>query len=434
MPAVAPNLLLLVPVVLALVVRALLVAGEAALGGVGEERAGELAEVSWGGRLLARLKSDSERTHGGVRAGLTLTLVVASALVALIAVQMGRSAGWPVAWDLGLAVAGSLCVWLSSVLTDALPRSLAASNPEKWALWTAPVLLLARELLAPLTRLVTAVVDLMLRPFGVKTRFSAPPPPLEEIQRLLETSPQEGAPEPALVQSLFSFAERTVKEIMVPRTDVVAVPHDAGPDEVVQRLVEEGHTRVPVYRDTLDTIIGLIHVKDVLPLLTNPELIILHDLLRPVPFVPWNTPIPKVMRDLQRKRQHFAVVVDEYGGVAGIVTLEDIVEQIVGDIRDEFDEEAAALAPAADGTSLVPGELRVAEFNRTFDADVPEDQGYETLGGFLCSLAGALPSEGDRFYQGGFELQVLRRDPRRVLEIKVTRTKQAEESTPPSGR
>jgi putative hemolysin len=434
MPDVSPDLLLFFPVVLALLLRALLVAGEAALGGVGQERAEELAEASWGGRLLARLKSDAERTHGGVRAGLALTLVIAAALAALVAVQVGRAQQLPAAWDLAFAVAGALCVWLSSVLTDALPRSLASSHPEPWALWTAPVLLMARELLAPLTRLVTAVVDLVLRPFGVKTRFSAPPPPLEEIQRLLETSPQVGAPEPALVQSLFSFAERTVKEIMVPRTDVVAVPHDASPDELLQRLVEEGHTRVPVYRETLDTIIGLIHIKDVLPLLTNPELIILHDLLRPVPFVPWNSPIPKVMRDLQRKRQHFAVVVDEYGGVAGIVTLEDIVEQIVGDIRDEFDEEASALAPAADGTSLVPGDLRVAEFNRTFDADVPEDQGYETLGGFLCSLAGALPAEGDRFYQGGFELQVLRRDPRRVLEVKVTRTKPPAESTLPAGR
>ena len=129
------------------------------------------------------------------------------------------------------------------------------------------------------------------------------------------------------------------------------------------------------------------------------------------------------MRELQKASQHFAVVVDEYGGVAGIVTLEDIVEQIVGDIRDEFDEAEPEVVPSADGANVVRGDMRVAEFNRTFQAEVPEDQGFETMGGFLSSLAGAIPAENDRFYHGGYEFQVARRDPRRVLEIRVTRTR-----------
>jgi putative hemolysin len=422
----APALYVLAPAGLSLVLRAWLVAGDTALEGVGSEEAAGHAARKWTGRLLLKLKQDPERTHGGVRAALALTLASTAALTSTAAVQAGRGLEGPeTLWGL----AGALGAWLMSVVTDALSRSAAAGHPRFWAIVTAPLLYAAREVLAPSVRLATALVDLVLRPFGLKTRFSAPTPPLEEIQRMLEQSPPEGAPEPALVRSLFEFSEQTVKEIMVPRTDVVAIPHDAAPADVLQTLVEEGHTRVPVYRGTLDTIVGLIHVKDVLPFVTNPGLIILHDLLRPVTFVPWNTPVPKVMRQLQRTRQHLAVVVDEYGGMAGIVTLEDVVEQLVGDIHDEFDEvESPAVVSSADGTTLVRGEMRVAEFNEAFGAEVPEDVGYETMGGFLASLAGAIPAEQDRFYHGGLEFLVVRRDPRRVVEIKVTRTRAGQDA------
>lgn len=422
--AAALDWLVLVPASLALVVRAVLLAGEAALEGVGSEQADELAERHRTGRLIVILKKDSERTHGGVRSALALALASTAAMGSIFAVQAGRRLGSPESLEALWAGAGAIVAWVLSIVVDAAPRSAASSHPVAWALATSPLLYLTREVLSPVVRLVTTVGDLLLRPFGLKTRFSRAPPPLEEIQRMLITSPPEGAPEPALVRSLFEFTEQTVKEIMIPRTDVVAIPLSARPEEVLRQLVEEGHTRVPVYDGTLDKIVGMVHVKDVLPFVTNPGLIILQDMLRPVPFVPWNMPVPKVMRQLQRNRQQFAVVVDEYGGMAGIVTLEDVVEQLVGDIRDEFDEEEPPeLTRAADGTSIVKGEMRVSDFNRAFHAEVPEDLGFETMGGFLSSLAGALPSEQDRFYHSGLEFLVLQRDPRRVLEIKVTRTR-----------
>lgn len=414
-----------------LALRFVVLAGEAALNGLGLDAARALGAGTRSGRALVRLKDDPERAAATVRTALALTVAVTTALLSSVAFGLLV----PGLATPGQAVlAGALATWLVTAVTDPLPRSLASSRPDRWAMRTALPVDLLRALLEPVASLVALVGRALLKPFDATLRFTLPPPPLEELERLLtEHPPEEGAPEPALVRSLFEFGDRTVEQVMVPRTDVLAIPLEATPQQVVDLLVEEGHTRVPVFRGTLDTIVGIVHVKDVLPLLANPELIILHDLLRPCPFVPWNRPVAKVMRELQRSGQHFAVVVDEYGGVAGIITLEDIVEQIVGDIRDEFDEEAPQMAPAADGTSLIPGDLRVAEFNRTFDADVPVDQGFETMGGYLSALAGALPAEGDRFYQGGLELLVLRRDPRRVLEIRVTRTR-AGESTPPDGR
>jgi len=429
-PDPGPATAWLVPVVFALCLRALCIAGETALGGVGLERAGELARKSRAGRHLERLKADLERSLGAIRALRTLTLVVAAGLSSLVALETGRNCGTP---PLACALAAAAGVWLWTVITDVVPQSLAASHPERWAVWTATPWLFARGLFAPLTALVARGVDRLLRPAGVRTSYTMPPPPLEELQRqLMEASPEPGAPEPALVQGLFAFGERTVKEIMVPRTDVTAIPHDASAEEVLRLFVEEGHTRLPVYRDTLDTVVGMVHVKDVLPLIAHPELILLHDLLRPTTFVPWNTPIPKVMRDLQRQRQHFAVVVDEYGGVAGIVTLEDIVEQIVGDIRDEFDDERPDVLPAGEGASLVRGEMRVSEFNDAFDAEVPQDAGFETMGGFLSALSGAIPAEGDRFFHGGLEFEVVRRDARRVLELRIRRTGQEAPAATPS--
>jgi putative hemolysin len=427
--ATAQHLYAMGTVVFALSLRGLLIAGEAGLGAVGRERATELSEASRAGRAIARLKSDPELTAGGVRTALALCFTVAVVSAAGEAMILGLSAfsGLPAA--IGWFVTAAT-VWLFTILVDVIPRSLAAAHPEAWALRIAPLLLGLRWLLTPMVRVVGGAVELLVRPLGAHVRFSLPPPPLDEIERMLTQSRQEGAPEPALVRSLFDFGERTVKEIMVPRTDVVAVPHDMPPEKIADFLVDQGHTRVPVYRGTLDTILGVLHIKDLLPLLANPELIILHDLLRPPPFVPWNRPIAKVMRELQRQHQHFAVVVDEYGGVAGIITLEDIVEQIVGDIRDEFDEEDTDVVDSTDGTHLVKAEMRVSEFNEAFGAQVPEEGGYETMGGFLSSLAGAIPSEGDRFFSGGLELQVTRRDPRRVLELRVTRVRSTQDDAP----
>lgn len=420
-PLPPPDLVALVPAAAALLLRSLVLAGETATVALGAERVEELAD-SWAKRALLKLKANPETSAAGVRTSQSLLLACAVALVAVVCAHTSR-AFWPAFPETAAAVCGAAVVWAVTVALDAIPRSVAGARPKSWALAVAPLILLLRWLVLPVTRTVSTLGDLMLAPLGARVRFTPPPLPLEELERMLTLNHEAGAPEPALVRSLFEFPDITAKEIMVPRTDVVAVPIDADPRQVVQTLVEESHTRVPVYEGGADTIVGLLHVKDVLPLLADPRPIVLRELLRPVTFVPWNRPVPEMMREMQRAGQHLAVVVDEYGGMAGIVTLEDIVEQIVGEIRDEFDEEESELVQAADGSALVRGEMRVDDFNEALGADIPEEAGYETLGGFLSSLAGAIPAEGDCFFHEGFEFRVMRRDPRRVLEVRVHRIK-----------
>jgi CBS domain containing-hemolysin-like protein len=210
---------------------------------------------------------------------------------------------------------------------------------------------------------------------------------------------------------------------------VVGVPLDAAPQEVIDLLAEEGHTRMPVYEGDLDHIKGVLHAKDVIPLLAHPELIVLQDLVRPALFVPWTKPVGELLREMQQKRSLLALVVDEYGGFSGIVTLEDILEEIVGEIRDEHDKEGPAPAFGPDGTALVRAETRLTDLNEALNARLPDQGDYETLSGLLNSTAGAIPQAGDRFYIGGLELTVVQRDDRRVRLVRVARSKSAPPAT-----
>ena len=279
-----------------------------------------------------------------------------------------------------------------------------------------------RDALRPVARLVR------LATFG-RGRFAMPRPPLAEMERALDeyARGQGGAAGEAtreLIHAVFEFREKVARDLMVPRTDVVGVEIGTPVPEIIRLLAEEGHSRMPVYRDDLDHIVGVLHARDLVPLLAHPELIVLRDLLRPAHFVPWSKPVEQLLREMQRRKLHMAFVVDEFGGVMGICTIEDVLEQIVGEIQDEFEEEEGGLIePNADGTFTAQGAAPVAEFNRATGADLPEDQGYETVAGFVTSLAGAIPARGDRFQWQGWTFTVAEADPRRVTRVRAARAK-----------
>ena len=198
-------------------------------------------------------------------------------------------------------------------------------------------------------------------------------------------------------------------------------PSDA--QRIVQHLSEEGHSRMPVYADDVDRIVGVLHARDLVPLLSNPQLIKLQDLLRPANFVPWSKKIGELLRDMQKKRIHMAMVVDEYGGFMGVVTLEDILREIVGEMGDEYTrDEQSAVETLADGSFLVQGDMPLDAFNQSFSVHVPEGE-YETVSGFLYALAGSIPELGDRFFFGGLQFTVSERTPKQIKRVRVLRVK-----------
>jgi CBS domain containing-hemolysin-like protein len=278
-----------------------------------------------------------------------------------------------------------------------------------------------RVLLRPLGRVVALLA-------GGQARFTLPRPPLAEMERALAEYARAHGQGPAtseLIHAVFEFREKVARDVMVPRTEVVAVDLATPVPEIVRLLAEEGHSRVPVYQDHLDQIVGILHARDLVPLLAHPDLILLRDLLRPAHFVPWSKPMEQLLREMQRKKLHMALVVDEYGGVMGLCTIEDVLEQIVGELHDEFEpeEEEKAVEPHADGSFTVAGATPIGEFNRAAAADLPEDGGVETVAGFLNSIAGAIPARGDRFFWRGWVFTVSDADPRRVTRVRAARVK-----------
>jgi putative hemolysin len=404
-----------------LAARAVVAALEAALVAVGQPRAQALlAEApSRRTRALAALTAAREDTAGLVR--LLDTACALGAGLAAGALGARLEAAPAAGAALGVLVAVGASLALSSA-----GRALGSRHGEEVALTLAPAAWRSVSLVSPLARLARAPVRLL---GGGPGAFALPMPPIEEMERALaEWARAKGSPSDQatseLIQAVLDFKDKVARDVMVPRTEVVAIDVDTPVPEILRILAEEGHSRMPVYRESLDDVVGTLHARDLVPLMENPALIVLRDLLRPPHFVPWSKPVDQLLREMQRRHVHMAVVVDEYGGVMGICTLEDVLEEIVGELGDEFEApEGRGVEAHADGTYTVRADTPVAEFNRLAGAALPEEGGYETVGGFLNSLAGAIPVSGDRFFYKGWLFTVSEASPRRVLKARAARVK-----------
>lgn len=409
-------------------IRGLLAAVESALYGTSDLRAKELKELHprRGSRLL-RLKTEREATAAALRFGMVLFGFTAASIATLVPPRLLdvplaaiADSNWLV-WITPLTSA-LLCAILASVI-DTVFRAWGAANPEGWALRLSGLASFTTTLLYPVMRLLVAPLNVVLVPFGAKVAFEAPAPPLEELEKLLEAQAEKkhiDKDAPALIRSIFELSDKTCHDVMVPRTEVVMVDLATGPADILKVLAEESHSRMPAYREKPDQIVGILHVRDLVPLTQHPELIVLEDLLRPAVFVPWVKPIGDLLREMQRQKIHMAVVVDEYGGFMGIVTLEDILREIVGDIGDEFEEEVKLYEKQPDGSYLVDAQLSPADFGKAFDFQLPEGE-YETLGGYLSSLRGAIPEVGDKFGLNGWQFIVQSKEGPRLDRVRVVK-------------
>jgi CBS domain containing-hemolysin-like protein len=401
--------------------RALLAAAEAAISRVNLSRARELAQSGPAGRAVLSLKVDRE-LRLGVGSVVSEALLLGCALCAAFAPEEQTHHRALVSAATGLGAAG-LAVLLELVL-----RSFAQARPEAWAIRLARPLFLIARAVRPVWELFTRLIGRLTGPLGgQRPQRAEPMPSLEDLEAHLSAQAargQTGPTDPLLLRSLLEFSEKTAREVMVPRTRVVGLEINAPTSEIVRLVSEEGHTRLPVYRETLDDLLGFLHSRDLVPLLANPELIVLQDLVRAPFFVPWAKRIGAVLREMQRRSCHIAAVVDEYGGVMGVITVEDILAEIVGEFGDETaagdSEEGPEIERLVDGSALVKASLGRADFAKAFGVELSGNEA-ETLGGWLNAKHGAIPEIGERFYLGGFVLTVFDRSPSRVKRIRVSR-------------
>src|SRR5688500_1166142 len=261
----------------------------------------------------------------------------------------------------------------------------------------------------------------------------------EELRRLIDISREKGhlrAEERKLIHRVFEFSDTLVREAMVPRTEMASLPYTNDLEQITKAFEQHRYSRLPVYKETLDDVCGFVHSKDVMPCLLHPEKFKIEDVLQPPLYVVDTARLEAVLRQMQTAKSHFGFVVDEHGGIEGIITLEDLLEEIVGDISDEHDEEVnEQITKVDDRTYLLDGALAVRDLNKRLKAALPESESYITLGGFLMTEAGHVLKPGEEVQHDGLVFKVERVEKRRVRRVKLEITQtNAEEVADESNR
>ena len=342
-------------------------------------------------------------------------------------------AALPVALDVGVrvgiaaGVALTIVTYLHVVLGELAPRALSLNHPEAFAKWLAPPILAFAWVMRPFIWVLNGSSELLLRALGQPTVTEEEAPHSSDELRLLVEQAQESGQlqttEARILGGAFEFSEKNAREVMTPRTAIVAIPLEATLDEAIRTVEDAGFSRYPVYRDTVDDIVGMVHAKDLLRALhRDPTGFTLAAALRPVHVVPGSREVEEVLADFKRRKEHLAIVLDEYGGTAGMVTMEDLLEEIVGEILDEYDDVPGATTTTFEavppGGRVVRGDTNIGELNADLGLTIPEED-FTTVGGFVFGLLGRLPAVGDRAAGGGALFTVRSMEGRRIRSLVV---------------
>lgn len=334
----------------------------------------------------------------------------------------GLSDGWR--HGLAFAIAFAIITMLHIVLGEQAPKLFGLARAEKVALAVSlPMELFYRVFQWPIRALDWASAR-TVRLFGLQSSPETASSYTEaELRQLVDLSRESGhlrAEERRLIHKVFEFSDTLVREAMVPRTAIAAVPSDCSLEELTKAFAQHRYSRLPVYRGSIDDVIGFVHSKDAMPFLLKPEKFRLEEVMQPPLFVVDTARLEDVLRQLQKEKTHFGFVVDEHGGLEGIITLEDLLEEIVGEISDEHDEEVnEQITPAGENNYILAGGLAVRDLNRRLKLSLPESESYTTIAGFLMTEAGHVLKPGDKVNYNGLRFEVDRVERRRVISVRL---------------
>jgi len=424
----------LIIIVVLILLNAVFVAAEIALVTVRRTRIEQLVEEGRrGARRVRELTAQPGRFLAVIQLGITFIGFLAAAFAGASLTEGMRTVISqipvlaPYAGAIALIGVTALLSFFTIVFGELVPKTLALANPERFALLLAgPVDVLGR-VLRPIVWALEKVTNGVNRLLGVsdvdQNQIST-----EELKLLVERGGEQGileAEEEQMIHAVIELGDRRVHEVMVPRIAIVALSSTATLAEAIDRVVEEGHSRIPVYEETIDEIVGILYAKDLLPFLKNgadarPNL---RSLLRTPVFVPESMSIDDLLHELQRRKVHIAIVLDEYGGTAGLVTIEDLLEEIVGEIQDEYDVEEPLVVRLTEDEARVDGRAAVDDLGELFDTDLAleDEDEYDTVGGLIYHRIGGVPAPGDQVEVDGLVLTVETTDGRRVGKVLVAR-------------
>ena len=429
-PAESPPIFLgLVAVVVLVLANAFFVAAEFSLVGARRTRLDEMAQAGdRKARLARRAVQSLDRYISATQLGITLASlglgwIGEPALAGLI----GNGFSWLpgslatiATHGVASAIAFIIITILHIILGELVPKAVALLYPEQVSAWlAAPLMGFAWIMSGPIAVLNGAANRLLrllnIDPPGETERLHSP----EEIRMLVEQSTEGGSllqQDARLLEGVFEFSEKTAQEVMTPRTQIAALNADMLVEEAADQVAVHGRSRYPVYTESLDEIIGVVHAKDILAALRSRPGQTIRIIMRPPLFVPGTREVEDVLADMKRLKTHLAIVLDEYGGTAGLVTMEDLLEEIVGPIYDEYDPQDRI--DPVDGAPQLDGSMTISEFNSEFGANL-DDTDYTTIGGYIFGQLGRLPRPGDRVNVGPFTFEVVEMEGRRVKTIRL---------------
>jgi CBS domain containing-hemolysin-like protein len=372
-------------------------------------------------RDVLRITSDPPRFIAAMQLGVTLTSL---AIGALGEHALSKAFDAWVATALAIAFAYLILTFAHVVIGELVPKGIALGHSEGTALWVAAPVRAFFAVVGPLVWVLEASTELVLKTFGLE------PPGAEgaamseaELRMLLTRSTEHGEieqEERGMIEKVFDFADKDAADVMIPRPEVVALAISLPVEEALRAVIDSPYTRYPVYRETLDDVVGILHVRDLFSAMVERGIaqVQLEDLLRPAHIVPETKDLASLLQEFRRTNTHFAVVVDEYGGMAGILTLEDLLEEIVGEIEDEFDVADEQIEQIDEDTYRVPGMFPIDEFNLRFGTELPEED-FHTVAGFVFGQLGRAPEPGDDVSWNGVRFDVLEVDGNRIEKIGV---------------
>ncbi len=355
----------------------------------------------------------------------SVAVIVASSMATVLALSFSATYG-----ELLSSIIISLVVLIFCEIT---PKTAAVQNPVRWArIFIGPVRA-AAWVLTPIVWSLSAITNFLVRLVGGEMKHRGPFVTEEELRLLVSVGEKEGVleeEETEMIHSIFEFADTTVREVMIPRIDMVTLESDATVDEAVDLALEAGFSRIPVYEESIDEIIGVLYTKDMLKQLRQGhDTLPIRDLVRPAYFVPETKKLDDLLREIQQQRVHMAIVVDEYGSVAGLVTIEDLVEEIVGDIQDEYDREEKLYEQISENEYVFDAKISIDDFNELMGTNL-DDQDYDTLGGFLYAQLDKIPNPGDTITFQDMIFTVLSTRGRRITQVRVEIHHQSPQTDP----
>lgn len=422
-----------------LLLNAFFVAAEFALVGVRKTR---ILQLSNEGNFDAKLALDAvkniDRYIAAVQLGITISSlgigwVGESTIARLIHPLFGflpDSFESFTTHTVAITIAFALITVLHVVIGELMPKSIALQFPEGTTLFVAKPMYVVTRLFAPMIFLLNGLGNILLRMCGIEPASGHHlVHSTEELNMLIDASYKGGVlneKETEMLQNVFKFSDLTAEQIMIPRPDMVCIPLDISQENLSKILIENQYTRYPVYGSDLDHIVGFLHIKDIYPIIAEHKKIELSSILREAFFIPETMTIDNLAVEFQKRRFQMAIVVDEFGGTSGLVTLEDVLEEIFGEVQDEFDEEEKDVKQTGDNVYEICGKMRTDEFNEYFNVSLDDDEDVKTIGGYFVKKLGRIAAENDEVSDEFFTYRVVKTDSTRVLKLRIERRIKAE--------